>query len=79
MALEHDHAVEPQVGDLAHQVQAIVALCREDDLGRFLADLLQHRVVALREQFGNIGLGRVAVLALVDRVGDAFQDVFHFL
>ena len=42
-----DHAVEPQVGSLAHEVQAIAALRREHGLGRFLADLLEHRVFAL--------------------------------
>ena len=83
VAREHDHAVEPQVGDLAHQVQAIAALRGEHGLGRLLADLLQHRVFALREQLGDVGLGRVAVLALVDRARDALEYFclagFHFL
>src|SRR6185295_12481487 len=79
VALEHDHAVEPQVGDLAHQVQAVAALGREHGLGRLLADFLQHRVVALREQLRDVGFRRIAAFALVDGMRDAFQDGFHFL
>src|SRR4051812_29213080 len=47
VAREQDHAVEPKVGNLAHQVQAIAVLCREHGFGRFLADLLEHAVFAL--------------------------------
>ena len=62
VAREHDHAMEPEVGDLAHQVQAVAALCREHGFGRLFADLLQHRVVALREQSCDVGLRRIAAL-----------------
>ena len=31
---QHDHAVEPEVGGLAHEVQPVAALRREDGLGR---------------------------------------------
>src|SRR4030095_10594657 len=50
VAREEDHAVKPQVGGLAHEMQPVAALGREHRLRSLFADLLQHRVLALREQ-----------------------------
>ena len=83
VAREHDHRVEPQVSGLAHQCKTVARLRREHRLGRLLADLLQHRVLALGEELRNVGLGGVAILALVDGRGDALQRFvkagLHFL
>jgi len=38
----------------AHQVQAVAALRREHRLDGLLADLLQHRVLVVRQQAGDI-------------------------
>src|SRR5262245_20825535 len=78
VARQHHQAVEPQVGDLAHEMGLVAALRREHHLGGLLADLLQHAVVTLREQLRGVGLLRIAALAGLDGVGDALQDVFHF-
>ena len=50
VAREQHEAVEPQIGDLGDQANFITVLRGHDRLGRFLADLLQDRVVALGEQ-----------------------------
>src|SRR3954462_1136515 len=68
---EQDHAVEPKVGNLAHEVQAITTFCREHGFGRFLADLLEHAVFALRHELRHIRSLRVRILARFDERGDA--------
>src|SRR4249919_1316419 len=60
---QHDQAVKPQVGRFAHDLQFITALGGKHRLGGLLRDLIQDRVLALREQARDIGSGRVAALA----------------
>src|SRR4026209_1594962 len=80
---QQNHAVEPQVGSLAHEVQAIAALCREHGFGRFLADLLEHAVFALRQELRHVRSLRVRRLAGFDERGDALEGLgqsgLHFL
>jgi hypothetical protein len=71
---QHDHAVEPQVGRFADDAVLCAVLGGHHRLGRLLADLLQDRIVAPREQARDVrGLG-VAPLAGVDHVGQLLQD-----
>src|SRR5688572_9587630 len=48
VAREEDHAVEPQVRGLAHEVEPVAALGGEQGLGGFFADLLEDRVLVIR-------------------------------
>ena len=81
VAREHDHAMEPKVGGLAHQLQAVAAFCREHRLGGLLADFLEQCVLVLRQQPGDIRGLYICVLSLFDRRSDAFercgQSRFH--
>src|SRR5690242_10121773 len=54
MVRKQDEAVEPQVRDLGDQPQSITVLRRHDRLRRFLADLLEDGVVALREELSDV-------------------------
>jgi hypothetical protein len=84
---ERDHAVEPEVRDLADQLGAIAAvvdvLGRHHDLGGLLADLLEEGVGALVQQardIARVGVAPVGGLAAFDHAGQARQgvDCVHF-
>ena len=72
---EHDEAVEPQVGRLANEGEFITTLRGQDRLGRLLADLLEDRVLALREQGRDVGTARLGALAGLERLGNPGQHV----
>ena len=82
MAREHDHAVEPQIGDLAHEVQAIAPLAASTT-SVASSPIFFSIASSPPEELGDIGLRRVAALALVDRRGNAFERLqlsgFHRL
>src|SRR5512134_1787908 len=57
MPCQQHHAVKPQVGGFAHDLQFITALGGKHRLGRLLRDLLQDRILPLREQARDVGCG----------------------
>ena len=73
---EQNEAMEPKVRNLGGDARFITVLRRHDRFGRLLADLLQYRVVALREQRCHIGRCRIDTLARFDRRGKTRQDAF---
>src|SRR5678815_799264 len=75
MPREQDHAVKPEVGDLAYQMELVAALRGEHRFGRFLADLLQHGIFALRQEPRHIRSLRVRLLAGFDERGDALEGL----
>src|SRR5262245_36798245 len=83
VAREKDHAVEPQVGGLAHEMQPVAALRGEHRLGSLFSDLLQHRVFAIGEQPRHVRFRGIGAPALLDDGGDALQGFgksgLHFL
>ena len=48
--------VKPEVGDLGDDARPVAVLAGHDDLGRLLADLLQHRVGPLGDEARDIAL-----------------------
>src|SRR5262245_37906611 len=83
LAREQDHAVEPEIGDLAHEVQPLAPLRRAHRFGRFLADFLQHGVLVPRQAARHVRLGWIGASALLDDRSDALQGLgqsgLHFL
>ena len=76
MPREQNEAMEPQVRNFGGDASFVTVLRRHDCFRRLLADLLQYRVVALREQRGHIGRRRIDTLARLDRRGQTRQDAF---
>src|SRR5688500_15344847 len=52
---EQHHAVEPQIRSFAYEMQFITVLRSKEQLGRFLRDLLEDRVLAFRGEACHVG------------------------
>jgi hypothetical protein len=65
--------MEPEVGELAHQVQLVARFRGEHGFGRLLADLLQHGVLVGPEQARDVGGLGVGAAAGFDHRGDTLQ------
>jgi ABC-type dipeptide/oligopeptide/nickel transport system ATPase component len=79
---QRDHAVEPQVGHLAHQLGFVPAMVHvfggHHRLGGFFADLLQKGIWAFVQQARDVallGVATVGGLAAFNHVGQALQCV----
>ena len=76
---QRDHAVEPQVGGFVDQLAAVAAVVEvlggHDQLGRFLAHLLQEGIGPLVEQPGHIALVRVAAVGRLAGFDDGSQPL----
>jgi hypothetical protein len=62
MSGEQNEAMKPQVGHLGSDPRAIAILRRHHRFGGLLADLLQDRVVAFREQRRDVRRRRIGAL-----------------
>ena len=68
---QEDHGVEPQVGDLRHEM--VAPRLGEHCLDRLLADFPLTGVARLREQAGHVGGAVRGARPLGDRVGQVAQ------
>src|SRR5690606_27431371 len=71
---EQHEAMEPEVRDLTHETQFITLLRGEQAFGRFLAHLAQDRILATREQPGDVRARRVRGATLNQRLAQALQN-----
>jgi hypothetical protein len=73
---QQDQAVKPEVGKLRLDAHLITILRGHDRLGGLLADLLDDRVVAFREQRRDVGFHRVGIAMRLDLRRQAHERVF---